>query len=214
MTTKELLNLITHPKINDISLKLLLEFYEEYLVPNTFLYVIKPSDNLSVESVIELSFPPENFCHLVGIETIVKRNVPRWKLSEYKGLKGWDNIKNDSMTFTSLKNINKSMFNSVKAKFVFFYLLPKILNSPKCIRFNKIDESNIECSIIFYNNNNVAYIHLGIDYDEEIDKYYARTFFVEKITSTNDGMKFIKGQSSETVTDKIIIVNDSDTNAS
>lgn len=87
----ELNNLIYKPRINDISLFLLKEYYETFLHPFIYHYHIKSS---SIEKNIELRFEKENFCHLLGIESIAKNAIANRLLHNYRGLNGWNNIEN------------------------------------------------------------------------------------------------------------------------
>lgn len=196
-----LYNCTTNPKINEISLDLLRLYYEQYLMPFTYKYNVIDEDENSFD--IELRFDKENFCHLLGIETIVKRNVNSKMLWNYKGVKGWNKIRTGKLSFTELKEINKSLFKSAKSKFVFFYLIPKIIESPKAIKYDKSKVkggTSIEGKIIFYDKQQNSYVHIFLEYDEEKKYHIARSFCIEKITDHNTGTKFIDGQTKITVT--------------
>mgnify|MGYP000228928420 FL=1 len=122
---EELKELQRKPKINDISLIVLKRYYAMYLVPFIYTYnIIKPSGD---KGRIKLKFNKESFCHLLGLETIAKGSVKYKEISEYRGHKGWNNIENGEIDFKHLKNLNKKKFQSVKAKFVYFYLLPDLI---------------------------------------------------------------------------------------
>lgn len=204
-TLDELHSAQNNPKINSISLELLREFYKVFLSPNIYKFTFT-SDNKIHE--IELRFPIENFCHLVGLETIVRKNVPYSQLKQYKGLLGWENIKNEQITFKTLKNINKGRFNNGKSKMVFFYFLPQLLGSGCLLSFdqNKVDSTTrVECRLLFYDVFQNAYVHLGIEKKGENNFYIPRTFLVEKVTKQNKGTKFIKDQIKIEVKDRKII---------
>ena len=111
----------------------------------------------------------------------------RW-IVEYRGHKGWNNIENGEIDFKHLKNLNKKKFQSVKAKFVYFYLLPDLIEQPIAVLFDNKRVNprvKIESEILFYNKYENAVIHLGIDKNEKEDLYYPRTFFVEKLGKDN-----------------------------
>ena len=190
----ELNSLERQPRINDISLKLLIKYYEAYLYP--FVYNYSIGNNEGREINIELRFDIDNFCHLVGLEYIVTRQVSRNNIYLYKGQAGWNRIKDGYLDFQELKSINKKRFKSVKEKFVYFYLIPKLISNPKCIVFDKtkvFPATEIECEILFYDTYNNAVVHLGI---EKRDKgyYIPRTFLIEKITEYNLGKKYTENQ--------------------
>ena len=196
-TCEELYNATENPKINDITLDLLREYYETYLCPYIFKYEIKDGTNTRE---IELRFDEENFCHLLGLESIVRRNVR--DIFRYKGQKGWDEIKSGNIDISELKGRNKSGFKDNKARFVFFYLLPKLVDAPQGILFDpqKLSgNTRIECELLFFDRFKKAYIHIGIEYDETKDCYIPRTFLIEKITKHNDGMKYIESQTQISV---------------
>jgi len=197
-TAEELRNLTEKPRINDISLNILQDYYKMYLMP--FIYNYEVQDGTAKQTV-ELMFDKENFCHLLGIESIVKNNVRMNELQNYKGLRGWQNIEDEAIDFSSLKSINKKKFQSVKAKYVFFYAIPNILESPIAVRFNPEDVDppvRIQSEILFYNKIDNAVVHLGIDRENGERWYYPRTFFVEKLKDDNIDIYIENQQKIET----------------
>lgn len=190
----ELQYLSVKPKINDISLKTLSDFYEMFLYPFIYNYHIETQDG---NKDIELRFELDKFCHLLGIESIVKYSVPRNELHNYKGQDGWNNVVNLLIDIQHLKSINKRKFQNVKAKYVYFYLIPGLIKNPMAVNYdiNKVEpETSIECEILFYSNvkNDNAIIHLGIEKGEE-GYYFPRTFFVEKVSKKEDDI-YVKRQ--------------------
>ena len=136
----------------------------------------------------ELRFDPERLCHLLGIESIARGQVKYNQLREYKGKKGWDNIENGTVDFKRLKTLNKKKFQSVKAKFVYFYLIPDLIEKPLAVKFDgaKVEPLvRIESEVLFYSIYENAVIHLGIDKDDKEDFYFPRTVFVEKLGDDN-----------------------------
>lgn len=80
--------------------------------------------------------------------------------------------------------MNRSKFKSIKAKFVYFYLMPDIIENPIAVNFenkNVDPPTKIDCDILFYTKNENAIVHLGIKEDETLGYYIPKTFFVEKI---------------------------------
>lgn len=203
----ELRNLSIKPRINDISLKILSEYYKTFLYPFIFCYHIKTNNE---DKDIELRFELDKFCHLLGIESIVKRSVSYNDLHKYKGLSGWNCVVDLSIDIQHLKNINKKKFMSVKAKYVYFYLIPKLIQNPMAVNYdikNVEPETSIDCEILFYSNaeNDDAIIHLGIEKDNE-GYYFPKTFFVEKVSKKEDDI-YIKKQEEIIVTVKEKILN-------
>lgn len=178
---EELKDLEIKPKINDISLLVLKEFYYMFLMP--FIYTYKVSDE-NGEKVFELRFDNNRLCHLLGIESIAKGQVKYKDLNQYRGQNGWNNIENGAIDFKHLKTLNNKKFQSVKTKFVYFYLIPDLLEKPLAVSFDgaKVEPPvRIESEILFYSIYENAVIHLGIDKNDDEDFYFPRTFFVEKL---------------------------------
>lgn len=205
LTCDELYNLTENPKINSISLNLLREYYEKYLNCSSFQYeVIDTSKDETF--TIQLNFYPENFCHLFGIETILKQSINYKDLHNYKGQLGWNNIQNGTLDFKFLKEKNKKQFLNNKSRFVFFYLVPKLLEMPKGVIFDSSKvrgNSFINCKLLFFDKLQNAYVQIGIVKNESLNCYVPQTFLIEKITQFNDGLKYIGDQQKITV-NKII----------
>lgn len=203
----ELRILTIKPRINDISLKILSEYYEMFLYPFIYHYHIKSPNK---EKDIELRFDLDKFCHLLGIESIVKCSIPRKDLHNYKGIDGWNNVSNLVIDIPHLKNINRKKFKSVKAKYVYFYLLPKLIENPMAVNYdiNNVDgTTNIECEILFYSNveNDNAIIHLGIE-EDDLGYYFPRTFFVEKVSEKEKDIYITKQEKVDVTVENRVIV--------
>lgn len=147
---------------------------------------------------------------MVGIESIVKHAVSANILCEYKGERGWNNIKSGNLNISHLKNTNKRKFKAIKAKYVYFYTLPGLITNPFAVKYDKskvTPPTNIECEILFYNKveKDDAIIHLGIASNSDNTYYFPRTFFVEKV-NTKDQDIYIANQESinVSVTNRII----------
>ena len=190
----ELKELTIKPKINDISLEVLREFYEIYLHPFIYTYTIAQEDRVKT---VALRFNTWNFCHLLGVETIAKRTVKYSELHNYRGEDGWNNVKNGTLDIRHLKNLNKKKFLSVKAKYVYFYLIPSLLETPLAVNYDKskvMPPTNIDCELLFYSTYDNAVIHLGLEKEDEEEFYFPRTFFVEKLNKPEDKDIYIDNQ--------------------
>ena len=190
----ELKELTIKPKINDISLEVLREFYEIFLHPFIYTYTIAQEDRVKT---VALRFNTWNFCHLLGVETIAKRTVKYSELHNYRGEDGWNNVKNGTLDIRHLKNLNKKKFLSVKAKYVYFYLIPSLLETPLAVNYDKskvMPPTNIDCELLFYSTYDNAVIHLGLEKEDEEEFYFPRTFFVEKLNKPEDKDIYIDNQ--------------------
>lgn len=208
LSVTQLSELSTTPKINEISYKLLAEYYSEYLLGTEYRYSLNYSiDGQVQKEVVSIYFNEENFCHLLGIETIAKPFTNSENISQYKGELGWSNAINGDLTMDNLKKLNKKGFKNNKDKAIFFYLIPKILINPKIIKFDKSivkPKTTITSKFVFYENTLNAYVHIGMDCRN--GKYFPRSLFIERINKNNSGDKYITNQTEVTI-EEIKIIN-------
>lgn len=203
----ELKTLEEKPRISDISIEVLQRYYEFFLMPFIYEYIITYDDGN--EKMMQLRFDEDNFCHLLGVESIAKKAVAFSNLVEYKGKKGWDNIKNGIITFTRLKQGNQRQFKNVKAKYVYFYLLPNMISNPLAINYRRElvnPATNIECEIMFYSYCENAVVHLGMEYSDAKGYYIAKSFFIEKLSKDNPVDIYIKDQENLLVNVKTKVI--------
>lgn len=192
LTTDELLNLTRVPKISEISLKLLQEFYDIYICPNTYVF------ELENKSIIELEFLDVNFCHLMGFQHIVP-----YKLSKYYGGEnGYIGVLNGNITIKKLRSMDSRKFARNKDKILCFSYLYKLLRNCEIIKFsNNLLRSRISCEFLLYDTQYERRIHLGIEKDEKRGVYYPRTFIVER----ENGDRYVKSQEYLKVVNREII---------
>ncbi|WP_099305912.1 PBECR4 domain-containing protein [Bacillus sp. Marseille-P3800] len=186
----DLFKLDEKPNISKISLKLLQDYYVNYLMPYTYTYEFEDGE------LIELTFSKERFCHLLGIETVAKKKYsnPR-ALARYKGKYGFKRIERGELTFDELRNIkNKGGFQSIKDKLLYFFLIPRVLESPNMIVHYQEKKNLIQCQMIIHGEGGNVTVNLGIDKEQNDSEFYARTFLTSRITASNDGMKYVTDQ--------------------
>lgn len=205
----QLKHLKTKPKINDISLHLLCEYYEVFLNPFIYQYEIEFANH--TKRILKLRFEIENFCHLLGLESIAKNSVKSSERFLYKGKIGWENVKSGNIDIKHLKQLNKKCFQSVKAKQVYFYLLPKLLDNPLAVVYDRLrvyPPTKIECKLLLYNAHDNVAVHLGIEETENDGEFIPRTFFVEKILGDIDKDVYISNQEAVSIKqlDRIILL--------
>ncbi|MBK5201902.1 MAG: hypothetical protein JJE21_10315 [Spirochaetaceae bacterium] len=211
LNCEQLYMVTQNPRINDISLELLREYYELYLNPYIYKYkIINNKKDKKVVTNIELRFDKNNFCHLLGIENTLRHSVNKEDLFTYVGQAGWDNIKNEILDFKFIKGKNKLGFNNNKSRYVFFYLIPKLVDHPKGILYDAskvMGLTLVDCELLFYDEYQNAYIHIGIKEDKDLGYYIPKTFLIEKITEHSDGRKYINKQDKIIVTSKKGLIN-------
>ncbi|MDT2830279.1 PBECR4 domain-containing protein [Vagococcus carniphilus] len=191
MLTKEEFNTVEeNPQITDISLKMLLDFYKEYLVPYKCIMCLENGCE------IELEFPLERFPHLVGIEQVARHSMgTRRFYEEFKDMNGVEGVENEEITLRSLRQLSKNKFNSNKDKIVFFFLLSKIVkisNGDIIVEYNSTQRPYIQdTNYLIYEESHKAIGHLGLKYSEDSRMYYPNTFLVERKTINTDGLSII-----------------------
>lgn len=192
LTTDELFNLTRIPKISEISLKILQEFYDIYICPNIYVF------ELENKSVIKLEFLDVNFCHLMGFQHIVP-----YKLSKfYGGENGYVGVFNNDITIKKLRSIDSRKFARNKDKILCFSYLYKLLQNCEIIKFsNNLLRSRISCEFILYDTQFERRIHLGIERDEKRGVYYPRTFLVER----ENGDRYVVNQEHLKILNRKII---------
>jgi hypothetical protein len=185
-----------NPAINQISLVVLVEFFEFYIEPYRYNFTLEDG------SMVAVDFEPRRLCHLLGLETIVKPS-PHHVLKNYKGHAGYENIKSGSVDFDHLRRKNRRNFNNGKDKLVHFYLIPRLLEeSDILLQYDpaKVTGSFIQCKLLMYSLYDNSYVHLGLELEDHGRSYFPRTFFKERITETSDGQKHIQNQTALRVT--------------
>lgn len=203
---EELRGLKLKPRINDIDLRTLQDYYSKFLNPFIYQYDVVEDKK---QKTIQLRFDEENFCHLLGIESIVKYSVSRKELHNYKGQAGWNFIKNAGIGLNDLKKMNKNKFKSMKAKFVYFYLMADIIEKPVAVNFKNEavkPPTRIDCDILFYTKEENAVVHLGIKKDEVLGYYIPKTFFVEKMGEDGGDIYIDKQKKIEVIKKNRIIM--------
>lgn len=103
----ELKNLKIKPKINDISLDVLREFYELFLYPFIYTYTIVRNDN---SRTISLRFDIRNFAICLELNLSQKKAVKYVGLHNYKGEDGWNNIKSGVLDIKQIYYVSQIEF--------------------------------------------------------------------------------------------------------
>jgi len=173
------------PVIADISLRVLQELYEEYLFPYTFIFELDNGDTIT------LHFEKDNFCHLLGLEKMVEGKVLQADLKNYRGVDGWNNIKNGTIDIQHMRTrAGKANFNSTKGKMLYFLAIPHVIESSKAmVKINKLG-----AELLIYGEFDNAIVHLGISRRKETNlmTWCPRTILEEGKTPPLYGKKYIK----------------------
>lgn len=180
------------PTADQLTLKLVLEYYDAYIEPYIYTYIVKDEDN------INLKFSYANFSHLIGLHYAANAKYGRSsdKAKPFKGYLGYKNVKDGQIDKQKIKSIypeKNEHYKDMTKKMRFFNNLHKVLESPSAVYYNKDKNdkkknNDIDCDVILYKEINNQYIHVGLDKDGE--KYVAKTFLIEP------GPTFIENQTT------------------
>lgn len=96
LTTKELKLINRKPLESELPLKLLLNYYEEFLTERTFAFELDYPTN----PLINLRFEKDNLCHLLGFQHIFEDEPDA---TSYSGASGCDLINSGTITMDTFK---------------------------------------------------------------------------------------------------------------
>lgn len=177
LTIEDLKTINRKPLESELSLGVLLNFYEECLSDTLFVFEL---DYLE-QPTIRLHFSKDNLCHLLGFQHIFEGEP---NASNYSGFSGYNLIKNRTITINSLKQQHlRENYKKHRERVLYFAFIYQLIKNPTTILFSKElakFETNIETEFILYDNKNNRYLHLGLDKHEGTNIYFPRTFFVRK----------------------------------
>ena len=186
LSVTDLLTLTKKPKRKFLSLLTIQQFYKEHLCDRLFIF---ETDNVE-RPVIKLRFKEEHLCHLLGLHYIFdeKRHG-----TAYIGDEGYNLIKNGTLTFEFIEQIDKNALSKNENRILFFPFTYQILQNPTSIVFLPETvpfKSQLKVDLIFYNRLNNRYIHLGLDrFKNRPQNYFPKSFFDRRDTNFIDGQK-------------------------
>ena len=174
-------NLTYTPTADQLSLKLVLEYYDEYFEPYIYRYELENKD------AIILKFAHSNFPHLIGIHYAPNEKYGRYsdEAKQFRGYAGYKGVKNGSIDKQKIKSMflkKNEGYKNMTRKMRYFYNVHKILESPSAVYYNESankgrKNSAIDCDIVLYKIINGQYVHVGLE--KEGSKYVPKTFLIE-----------------------------------
>jgi len=171
-TKDELVTLEKIPKLDELSLKIICDFYSNHICNYSYEYELSGNKN------IKIRFFKENLCHLLGIHKV----VPQQTKGFYIGNKGYEKIESDSLTIDDLIKMNEKEFNKIKLRITAFHYIYKLLRQADMVKFypeRTRKYSRLRSEFIIYDEKNNFKIHLGILKEQnEKDIYVPETYIV------------------------------------
>ena len=194
LSVTDLINRETLPKEKDISLLLLLDFYEQYLCRNIYIFTLENEEQIKI--VFKDS---SEIFHLIGAKHIYG-NLPM------SGKRFAEEIRNGSMNFYRLKQINPKAYKDYYDRICSLACIDTVLKKSQYLWFQdgKIQNSAIAVKYLLFKNIDDKCLHLGIDKNNKGKTYFPRTLLV---TDGNRKNKFINMADKRLIVKKLEIRN-------
>jgi hypothetical protein len=176
LTVSDLLGINHISSMQDISLKLYKEFFDDILCKRIFLYELEDGKK------IKLVFQQNNLLHILGAQHILG--------NKYKASKFNTEIINGNMTFEELEKKNGIVFNDYTSRFLNFSNLYHVITNCDMVYFDKDtynknrksnEESLMDFSYILYEDINNKKVHAGLDTYNKGFSFYCKSLLVKSI---------------------------------
>ena len=197
LSVNDLIDINYIPAESDISLRLLIDFYESYLCKRIFIFTLKGG------RVIKLFFrDATEIFHISGIDHVYK-GIPM------DGSRFLQDVKAGKITLDTVRNVNVAAYKDYEIRIRSMACIDTIIKNCEYLWYpsGKIPDSEIEVKYLLLkglDNNN---LHLGIDTYKENRPYFVRTLL---ITEGNNIGKFI-GKADERLKVSKLEIRDKET---
>ncbi len=168
LNVTDLINIQYIPKITDISLMLLVDFYEQYLCKRIFIFELVDGRRIKI-----FFKDTSEIFHVAGINHIYGN-------MQMDGTHFIDGIKNKSIDFSTLENINKAAYTDYIDRIRGFACIDTVLKNCDYLWFpsGMIPDSTIKVKYLLLKGLDDKNLHLGIDSYKEGRPYFSKTFLV------------------------------------
>lgn len=168
LTTNDLININYIPDESDISLELLLNFYEQHLGKHLYKFT------LSNDDVIKLIFSDSSkLFHLIGANHIYdKKNM--------NGTKFVAEIRSKNITLETMKNYSPKQYKDYIERIRSIFCTDSLLKKCECLSFQKghIPDSSIGIKYLLLRVFDDINLHLGINTYKEDRPYFPQTMLL------------------------------------
>jgi hypothetical protein len=179
LSVNDLIDINYIPLKSDISLQLLIDFYEQYLCRQIFIFSLRNGE------VIKLFFrDATEIFHISGIDHI-------YEGTPMNGTRFLEEVKNGKIDFSVLKTVNVNAYKDYEIRIRSMACLDTIIKNCEYLWYpsGKIPNSAIEVKYLLLKGLDGKNIHLGIDSYKENRPYFSRTLLV---TEGNTIDKFVR----------------------
>lgn len=151
---------------------------------------------------IEIVFYIENFCHLLGLQHIYKKD------KRYLGLRGYNKVKSGQLKRSNLKKHNKAEYNKIEIKLDRFCEISTMLREGEFIRFYQYRTeplSTIVADFVLYQDKKEYILHLFLRQERIGADQYSPVSFIVKSSNDKSRDQYIAGQEYKKITHYEII---------
>lgn len=194
----DLININYVPNEKEISLKLLVDFYEQYLCRRIFIFTLKNGE------VVKLFFKDASeIYHISGIDHIYD-GIPM------DGSRFLKEIQSGKTELETVEKVNAVAYTDYIDRIRSMFCIDTIIKNCEYLYYSdgKIPESNIKVTYLLLKGLDGKSLHLGIDTYRKGRPYFTRTLLV---TEGNNAMKFVNKADEKLKVTKLEIC-DKDTN--
>jgi len=149
------------PKLNEVSLKEIQQYYQENLMNRNFKFL------LGNDKEINIRFFKENLIHLLGIHKL----APRERKKHFVGENGYEQIQNQLITIEELKKLDEHIpkdqrqLNKIEYRITCFNLIGTLMNQCKMVKFfpeRTKGNCNLTSEFVLYDEQLGLKLHLGV----------------------------------------------------
>lgn len=197
LSVNDLIDINYIPSESDISLELLVDFYEDYLCKRIFIFTLRDGQ------VVKLFFrDATELFHISGIDHVYE-GVPM------DGSRFIQEIKAGNIDLTTVKNVNAAAYKDYEIRVRSMACIDTIIKNCEYLWYpsGKIPDSEIEVKYLLLKGLDEKNLHLGIDTYKVNRPYFARTLL---ITEGDNAGKFI-GKADERLKVSKLEIRDKDT---
>lgn len=198
LSVSDLIDINYIPSESDISLELLVDFYEDYLCKRIFIFTLRDGQ------VVKLFFrDATELFHVSGLDHVYE-GVPM------DGSRFIQEIKAGNIDLTTVKNVNAAAYRDYEIRVRSIACIDTIIKNCEYLWYpsGKIPDSEIEVKYLLLKGLGEKNLHLGIDTYKVNRPYFTRTLL---ITEGDNAGKFI-GKADERLKVSKLEIRDKDTN--
>lgn len=198
LSVGDLIDINYIPSESDISLKLLVDFYEEYLCKRIFIFTLRDGQT------VKLFFrDATELFHISGIDHIYE-GIPM------DGSRFIQEIKDGNINLTTVKNVNTAAYKDYEIRIRSMACIDTIIKNCEYLWYpsGKIPGSQIDVKYLLLKGLDEKNLHLGIDTYKINRPYFTRTLL---ITEGDNAGKFI-GKADDRLKVSKLEIRDKDTN--